>query len=46
MTTTTTGPPTASTTPTGRPGDLAALTGIDTAARTLRLPTIRARVPT
>jgi DNA replication protein DnaC len=44
MSTTTTGPPAPSTTPRGRPGDPGALTGIDTACRTLRLPTIRARV--
>ncbi|MCA1681993.1 MAG: IS21-like element helper ATPase IstB [Actinobacteria bacterium] len=44
MSTTTTGPPAPSTAPRGRPGEPAALTGIDTACRTLRLPTIRARV--
>jgi DNA replication protein DnaC len=44
MSTTTTDPPTPSTTGRGRPGDPAALTGIDTACRTLRLPTIRARI--
>ena len=48
MTSTSTSPPPPTSvrppTPRGRPGDPAALTGIDAACRALRLPTIRARV--